>query len=200
MPLDLPLRCRCGRMRGVASDVSPVERLPLRLLLQGLPGIRAFPRAGGRARPGRRNGHLPDAARPGEARRRHGCHALPAPLQQGLALVRRLLSDPDCQHRHRAALPGHRRGSFLHEPRGRRSFPGRSPRSAALPHLRTLRRRALPRNAPGPPSLGIFARRASRLLGWWARGLDRPTPFFDDRTKAPRAVPRVLTPSERAAL
>src|SRR6266480_2754595 len=23
MPLDLPLRCRCGRMRGVASDVSP---------------------------------------------------------------------------------------------------------------------------------------------------------------------------------
>jgi hypothetical protein len=64
-------------------------------------------------------------------------------------------------------------------------------RSAAGPLLR---------NAPGPPSLGIFARRASRLLGWWARGLDRPTPFFDDRTKAPRAVPRVLTPSERAAL
>ncbi|MGZ3286368.1 MAG: DUF6151 family protein, partial [Xanthobacteraceae bacterium] len=23
MPLDLPLRCRCGRMRGVASNVSP---------------------------------------------------------------------------------------------------------------------------------------------------------------------------------
>jgi uncharacterized protein DUF6151 len=23
MPLDLPLRCRCGRMRGVASGVSP---------------------------------------------------------------------------------------------------------------------------------------------------------------------------------
>jgi hypothetical protein len=64
-------------------------------------------------------------------------------------------------------------------------------RSAAGPLLR---------NAPGPPSLGIFARRASRLLGWWARGLDRPTPFFDDRMKAPRAVPRVLTPSERAAL
>jgi hypothetical protein len=32
------------------------------------------------------------------------------------------------------------------------------------------------------------------------RGLNRPTPFFDDRTKAPRAVPRPLTPSERAVL
>jgi hypothetical protein len=58
----------------------------------------------------------------------------------------------------------------------------------------------LPPNAPGPPSLGIFVRRASSMLGWWVRGLARPTPFFDDRTKAPRAVPRLLTRSERAAL
>jgi hypothetical protein len=58
----------------------------------------------------------------------------------------------------------------------------------------------LPPNAPGPPSLGVFARRASKMLGWWVRRLSRPTPFFDDRTKAPRAVPRVLTRSERAAL
>jgi hypothetical protein len=38
------------------------------------------------------------------------------------------------------------------------------------------------------------------MLGWWVRGLGRPTPFFDDLTKAPRAVPHVLTQSERAAL
>jgi hypothetical protein len=58
----------------------------------------------------------------------------------------------------------------------------------------------LPPNAPPPPSIGVFAKRGRRLLGWWARGLGRPTPFFDDRTKAPRATPRVLTQSERAAL
>jgi hypothetical protein len=58
----------------------------------------------------------------------------------------------------------------------------------------------LPPDAPGPPSLGVFARRASKMLGWWVRGLGRPTPFFDDRTKAPRAVPRVLTQSDRTAL
>src|SRR5258708_26004183 len=44
-------------------------------------------------------------------------------------------------------------------------------------------------NAPPPPSLGVFARRASRMLVWWMRGLARPTPFFDERTKAPRAAP-----------
>ncbi len=58
----------------------------------------------------------------------------------------------------------------------------------------------LPPNAPGPPSVGVFARRASKMLGWWVRGLNRPTPFFDDRTKAPCAAPRALTPDERAAL
>jgi hypothetical protein len=47
-------------------------------------------------------------------------------------------------------------------------------------------------NAPPPPSLGIFGRRASLLLGWWVRGLARPSPFFDDRTGAPRSEPRVL--------
>jgi len=48
------------------------------------------------------------------------------------------------------------------------------------------------RRTRGPPSLAVFTRRASM------RGLGRPTPFFDDWTKAPRAVPRVLTRSERA--
>jgi hypothetical protein len=58
----------------------------------------------------------------------------------------------------------------------------------------------LPENAPAPPSLGVFAGRARKILGWWVLGLARPSPLFDDRTGAPRAVPRVLTPSERAAL
>jgi hypothetical protein len=58
----------------------------------------------------------------------------------------------------------------------------------------------LPLNAPPPPSLRVFGCRTSKILGWWVSGLARPTPFFDDRTGAPRAIPHVLTPSERAAL
>jgi hypothetical protein len=58
----------------------------------------------------------------------------------------------------------------------------------------------LPPDAPAPLSAGVFIRRVPKLLGWWMRGLNRPHPFFDDRTGAPLAVPRVFTPDERAAL
>jgi hypothetical protein len=58
----------------------------------------------------------------------------------------------------------------------------------------------LPPNAPPPPSLRVFGRRASKLLGWLVRGLNRPTPFFDERTGAPRAAPHALAESERSAL
>jgi hypothetical protein len=58
----------------------------------------------------------------------------------------------------------------------------------------------LPPNAAAPPSLAVFASRASKMFGWWVLGLARPSPLFDGRTNAPRAVPRVLTRSERAAL
>jgi hypothetical protein len=58
----------------------------------------------------------------------------------------------------------------------------------------------LPADAPPPPSLGVFGWRASLMLRWWARGLARPSPFFDARTGAPRAEPRVFTQGERASL
>jgi hypothetical protein len=80
---------------------------------------------------------------------------------------------------------------------------GRSRDDALGPPLCRIYERSaigsLPPNAPPPPSLAIFARRASMLLGWRLRRLNRPSPFFDDLTKAPCAVPRVLMPSERAS-
>ena len=65
------------------------------------------------------------------------------------------------------------------------------PKSAAGP---------LPPGAPGAPSFGIFLRLISQRVGWWIGGLGHPDPFFDDRTKAPVAVPHVLAPNEREAL
>jgi hypothetical protein len=55
--------------------------------------------------------------------------------------------------------------------------------------------------ALGPPlSLRLIPLRALMLLGWWMRGLGRPNPFFDEQTHAPLSAPRVFTPAERAAL
>jgi len=58
----------------------------------------------------------------------------------------------------------------------------------------------LPSDAPPPRSLGLLALRVPTLLGWWLRGLGRPNPLFDDDTNAPLSVPRVFTASERATL
>jgi hypothetical protein len=58
----------------------------------------------------------------------------------------------------------------------------------------------LPPKALAPPSVGVFINRASKMFGWWMRGLARPNPLFDDQTNAPISAPRALTPSERVAL
>ncbi len=58
----------------------------------------------------------------------------------------------------------------------------------------------LPPDAPPPVSAGLFLYRLRRVAGWWARGLGRPNPFFDDKTAAPISPPHVLGAEERAAL
>jgi Family of unknown function (DUF6151) len=58
----------------------------------------------------------------------------------------------------------------------------------------------LPPDAPPPRSLSLVARRLPTLLGWWWRGFGRPNPFFAAHTNAPLSRPRVVTPSQRAAL
>ena len=40
-------------------------------------------------------------------------------------------------------------------------------------------------DAPPPLSLAFFPKRAATLLSWWWRGLARPNPFFDALTGAP---------------
>ena len=112
--------------------------LPLRLLLRGLSSVRALSRAGGCAKPGRRNGHLPNAARAHKAHRRYGSNTLPACVRQSPPLVCRLLPHPDCQHRRRPALSSRWRDSFIHGPRSRWPFSRSSARTTALLHLRTL--------------------------------------------------------------
>ena len=196
-PKDLPLRCRCGRVRGVANEVAPYTGFRIVCYCQD---CQAFARFLGRL-------DVLDTA--------GGTDIFQMPtgrvkLTAGTNAVRCLHFSnkvfrwyTDCCRTPIGNTAGPRFPvvgvihSFMdHDADGRS-------RDEALgaPLCRIFERSAvgpLPPNAPAPPSLSLFPLRVSRLLGWWLRGLGRPNPFFDDHTKAPLSVPHVLTPSERA--
>ena len=46
----------------------------------------------------------------------------------------------------------------------------------------------------------VVAKVLSRLGTWWLTGAGSPSPFFDAKTRAPRVEPRVLSAQERADL
>ena len=198
-PQDLPLRCRCGRVRGVAREVAPYAGFRFVCYCQDCQAFARFL-------------ERPDVLDPAGGTDIFQMPVGRVKLTAGTDAVRclRLSSKvllwyADCCRTPIGNTAGPRFPvvglihSFIS-----READGRS-RDEALgaPLCRIYERSAvgpLPPNAPAPPSLGIFALRASRILGWWLRGLGRPTPFFDDDTNAPLSLPRVLTPSERAVL
>ena len=199
-PQDLPLRCRCGRVRGVAREVAPYAGFRFVCYCQDCQAFARFL-------------ERPDVLDPaggadifqmpvGRVKLTAGTDAMRCLRLSNKVL--RWYSDccrtPIANTAARPHFPviGVVHSFMDHEAHGRSRDEVLGP-----PLCRIYERSAvgpLPPNAPDPPSFGVFARRASRMLGWRVRRLGRPTPFFDDRTKAPRAVPRVLTRSERAAL
>jgi hypothetical protein len=197
---DLPLRCKCGHVCGVALDVSPATGFRFvcycgdcRAFARFLARTDVLDPAGGTD-----IFQMP----PARIRLTAGADAL-----RSLRFSDKVLRwYSDCCRTpvaNTAAWPGFPLAGMIH------SFMdfeagGRSRDEVLGPPLcRVFERSAiapLPPNAPPPPSPGIYLRRIPRLLGWWARGLARPSPFFDELTKASRPVPRALTPGERAAL
>lgn len=196
-PKDIPLRCRCGHVRGVANEVAPYTgsrfvcycgdcQAFARFL--GCPDV--LDTAGGTDIFQMPTGRLKLIAGTNAVR----CLDLSSKVFRWYA---------DCCQTPIGSTAGPRFpivgviNSFIDHDAGGRS------RDEALgaPLCRIFERSAvgpLPPNAPPPPSLSRFAVRGSKLLSWWLRGLGRPNPFFDVHTNAPLSVPRVLTPDERA--
>jgi hypothetical protein len=198
LPLqDLPLRCRCGHVRGVASEVAPSAGFRIICYCED---CQAFARWLGRPDVLDEAGgtdifQMPvgrvkltagtDAVRclrlSGKVFRWYTeCCRTPIGNTAGprfpvIGLIHSFMSH---------AADGRSRGEVLGAPLCRIYE-----RSAIAP---------LAPDAPPPPSLSLFVLRASRLLGWWLRGLARPNAFFDEHTNAPLCAPRVLTPRERA--
>jgi Family of unknown function (DUF6151) len=200
MPLDLPLRCRCGCVRGTASDVA--QSTGFRFICY-CRDCQAFARFLGLAdvldaAGGTDIFHMP----PARVKLTAGADALRC-LRLSSKVLRWYADCCRTPIANTPATPGFPVIGMVHCFMDH-TADGRTRDEVLGPPLcRIFERSAvapLPPNAPGPPSLALFARRASKLLGWWVRGLNRPTPFFDDRTRAPRSVPRELTRDERAAL
>jgi hypothetical protein len=205
VPLELPLRCRCGHVRGMAREVSPSTSFRFICYCKD---CQAFARFLERA-------DVLDAAGgtdifqmpPGRVTLAAGTDAVRCLRLRDTGVFRWYA---DCCRTPIAntAGPGFpvvgvihsfMDQDFMNGPAG-----GRSRDEVLGPPLCRIYERSaigpLPPSAPPPPSFAVFARRSSKMLGWWIRGLARPTPFFDARTNAPLSPPRLLTPGELAAL
>jgi hypothetical protein len=58
----------------------------------------------------------------------------------------------------------------------------------------------LPVRETGASSLKVMGRSVRLLAKWWLTGAGSPSAFFDARTRTPVSPPRILRPDERAAL
>jgi hypothetical protein len=177
MPLELPLRCRCGWVRGVASHVSPSTGFRF-ICYCG--DCRAFASMLGR----------PDVLDPAGGTDIFQMPPGRVKLTAGMDAVRCVsLSNKVlrwyaecCQTpiANSAATPRFPIIGLIHsfiDHKGGNRF---LDEVLGPPLCQIYERSAigtLPPNAPGPPSLGVLARRTSTMIGWWVRGLGSPHPF-----------------------
>jgi hypothetical protein len=194
----IPLRCRCGRVRGTARDVAPDAGFRFVCYCTDCQAFARFldrpdvlDRAGGTD-----IFHMPA----GRVRFSAGKEAVRA-LQFSNRVFRWYA---DCCRTPIANTAGprfpvigliHAFMDHVADGRSRDEALG-APLCRLFEHSATG---PLPLDAPPPRSFSLAARRVPTLLGWWLRGLGRPNPFFDDRTNAPISQPRIVTPGERAA-
>ena len=196
--VDIPLRCRCGRMRGVARAVSPFSGFRFicyckhcqafaRVLdrpdvLDGAGGTDIFQMPPGRVTFTVGFETLRCLRLSGKVLRWYAdCCPTPiantatAPRFPVVALIHSIM---EADGRSRDALLG-------------------PPLCRIYEHSAI---KPLPLNAAPPPSLRVFAYRATKVVGWWMHGLARPNPFFDDRSKAPRSPPALPPTTVQAAV
>jgi len=219
MPFDLPLRCRCGHVRGIAREVSRSNGFRLVCYCKDCQAFARFlAHVPEKWSPVFRKGHAPiqipdvlDAAGgtdifqmpPGRLALTAGADALRClRLHAGSKVLRWYTACCKTPIANTAASGRFPIVGLIHSFINDEAC-GRSRDDLLGPPLCRIYERSaigpLPADAPPPPSLNIFAHRAAKLLGWWVRGLGRPNLFFDASTGAPLSAPRLLTPDERAA-
>lgn len=198
MPSDIPLRCACGKLRGVAFGVSP--RSGCRVVCYcddcqafarflGRPditdpwgGTDIFQMAPAKVRITSGADSLGCIRLSNKGMHRWYCAQCMTPV--GNTVSARLPFVGIVHNFMNHAAPGHSRDEVLGQPIG---------------YVQTKFALGAP-----PPRGGFLLRviaRSAWLLGkWWLIGAGTPSPFYDERTRAPRVQPRILDPRERSAL
>ena len=199
MPIDIPLRCNCGRLRGVALGVAP--RAGCRVVCYcddcqafarflARPGITdewggtdIFQMAPSRVRITSGGDVLSCVRLSDKGMHRWYCGECKTPVGNTVSpripfvgLIHTFMDHES---------DGRARDDVLGKPLG---------------YVQAKFAIGTPPSPPRNSSLFRVMRRSARLLGkWWLTGAGSPSPFFDE-TRAPRAEPRILRPEERHAL
>lgn len=165
--IDVPLRCWCGQVGGVARDVSPAETFPFvcycrdcQAFAERIERPDVLDAAGGT--------RIVQLA-PARVRLTSGRDALRR-IQLSAKVIRWYAGCCRTPIANTAARPGFPLIALIH------SFGAIAP-----PLCRIYERSArgpLPPDAPPPPTLRLFLRRGALLLRWRLQGLHRPNPFF----------------------
>ena len=198
MPTDIPLRCGCGQVRGVATAVSPASgnrmvcycddcqafahHLDRADVLDAHGGTDVFQVAPAQVRITEGHAQLRclRLSEKGAFRWYAGCCRTP------LANTVPWIPFVGIIH------------AFMDHPAGGRSRDEALGQPIALVNGRFAVGGTPPHAHPKAP-LGVIARVLRVMLGWIVRRQTRPSPFFDARTKQPVVTPHVLTPDERRA-
>lgn len=200
MATQVPLRCRCGHVRGVVTDVSPASG---NRIVCYCDDCQAFARHLGR----------PDVMNaaggtdifqvaPARVRITEGADELRCVRLSDKGLFRwyaGCCKTPVANTLPRVPFVG-LVGPIIDLASDR---DGRTRDEVLGPSLGAIHGRyakgGVPAGAHAKVSLGIIGRCARVFAGWALAGLGQPSPFFEKGTRAPRAEVHVLTPAERAA-
>jgi uncharacterized protein DUF6151 len=199
VPTDVPLSCRCGRVRGVALGVSPESSTHVVCYCDD---CQAFARFLGT--PGILDAHGGTdifQVAPARIRITEGLDAVECMRLTEKGLVRWYAGccKTPIGNTVSARVP------FIGVVHSFRAREGDSPpRDDMLAKpVGVWGRFAIGGTPPGVHPKGpvrFMARVALNLLKWWVTGQGKPSPFFDARTGAPRVQPKVLSRAELQAL
>lgn len=199
MPADLPLQCRCGQVRGVALGVSPATSSHVVCYCDD---CQAFARFLGT--PDIMDAHggtdIVQIA-PSRLRITEGFDAVLSMRLSEKGLVRWYAG---CCRTPIGNTIGARVPfiGVIHSFR-RKDGDAPPPSDVLAPPVGIWGRSAIGGPVPGVHDKGsarFIAKVVVNLLWWKITGQGRPSALFDDRTGAPRAVPKVLDAAERKAL